>query len=332
MQELISAIGQLHNSGQASLQTAEYYIVRSGQGMNGIIYRVTLLSDKNIELAVKLCKVDERDRAGREYAATAALIQAGHAISAEPLHIEYDIPELPDLTMLISTWLPGKTLNAPPAPEDRRGWRDILYALAVAHELRPRDTPIPIREAVMPVRDPGDLLATFVPRRERLPDGQIGALTTDQIDHMLDILAASIPERWEQPAPIGLILCDTNPTNMIAHQSTIKLVDWENSGWADPAFDIADLCAQPDYFDLPEEHRTWIRAEHGRILNDPSFALRAEVYERMMNVFWILGMSAALVGKSGNRMDGVKRYPQEHYANFQMRYWERACALLEISF
>jgi hypothetical protein len=332
LQQLIDAISQLHNSGQVSLQTADYYLVRSGQGMNGIIYRVTPLADKNVELAVKLCKADERDRAGREYAATAALIQAGHNVCAEPLHIEYDIPDLPELTLLISTWLPGKALTTPPVPEDRRGWRDILYALAVAHELRPRDTPIPIREAVMSIRDPGDLLAALVPRREKLPNGQVGALTTAQIDHMLDFLAQTIPQQWEQPAPIGLILCDTNPSNMIAHQGAIKLVDWENSGWADPAFDIGDLCAQPDYFDLPDEHRAWIRAEHGRILNDHTFAHRAEVYERIMNVFWILGMSAALVGKSSQRMDGVKRYPPEHYAKFQIRYWERACALLEVSF
>jgi hypothetical protein len=103
-------------------------------------------------------------------------------------------------------------------------------------------------------------------------------------------------------------------------------VDWENSGWADPAFEIADLCACPDcIFEVPEEHRVWLRAEHGRLLNDRLLAERAAIYERMMLVWWVCRASRYLV-EAHTRLNGVLRLPPDYYQALQQRYWTTACA------
>lgn len=295
--------------------------------MNGLVYRAEYAN--GADLAVKLSKRDDRDRAGRAFMATSALYKLGCRVTAEPLHYEFKIPEASGMSAFVCSWIPGKTLQTPPPPQDKRGWRDILYALGEAHKVKPHQTALNIPNAVMPIQHPVDVLIVLEQRRTRLPEGRIGALSSGQLDYLLHVLASSVPHEWERPAPIGLILCDPNPTNMIAHRGNIYLVDWENSGWADPAFEIGDLCAQPSYFDLPEDHRQWLRAEHGRILNDGWLAPRAEIYERMMNVFWVLVMSAQLLSKQ-DRLEGVHIPSKDYIAHMQLRYWERACAVLEI--
>lgn len=67
------------------------------------------------------------------------------------------------------------------------------------------------------------------------------------------------------------------------------MVDRENAGWADPAFDIADLCVQPNYgVLLPDAHHKWIQAEHSRLLDDPTLPERAQVYQKLLLVWWVV--------------------------------------------
>jgi aminoglycoside phosphotransferase (APT) family kinase protein len=151
-------------------------------------------------------------------------------------------------------------------------------------------------------------------------------LSRAALQELVDTMAQAAPGRWSKPAPVGLILGDPNPKNMIETGGVVRLVDWENSGWADPAFEIADLCACRDCaFELPDEHRVWLRAEHGRLLNDRLFTERAAIYERMMLVWWVCRASRYLV-EAHTRLNGVLRLPPDYYLALQQRYWTTACA------
>lgn len=335
MHDMLDLVIQMYLAGEKSWEQDQWQIRQIARGMNGIIYRMQFVGRRHSygdfsDVAIKFCKLDSRNRAAREYASTMALHTAGQGISPKPLHIEHEPGGLSGVSLLVSTWVPGKPLEGPPAPQDKRKWRDILYALSAAHKLKPERTSTPIADAIMPIYNPVDLAVVLEERRARLPNGLLGALTHEQINQLLQLVISSAPEQWGINVPVGLILCDPNPHNMLAHDGLIRLVDWENSGWADPAFEIADLCAQPLYFDLPEETRAWIRAEHGRILNDKTLAQRAEIYERMMNIFWVLKMTDALTGGVSDRLDGVVRPSEEYIATMQVRYWERTCNALDV--
>jgi thiamine kinase-like enzyme len=99
-------------------------------------------------------------------------------------------------------------------------------------------------------------------------------------------------------------------------------VDWENSGWADPAFDIADMLAQPAYFDLSDSHREWIRETYAKMMRDDLAVGRIQIYENLMNVFWLIVLSTRLMNPPKDRLQGVHQYSQEHIAKYQQLYWQ----------
>jgi thiamine kinase-like enzyme len=114
---------------------------------------------------------------------------------------------------------------------------------------------------------------------------------------------------------------------MIVDNGRVRFVDWANSGWADGAFDIADMLAQPNYSSLAPEHRNWIRQTYAEMVEDVHAVERILILERMLYVFWMCLMTQTLVGAAPKRMGGAKQYPLEAYASHQQRYWELANAL-----
>ncbi len=291
--------------------------------MNGLVFRARHAD--GYDLALKISKRDERDRAGREYDSTKALHESGRDIASRPFHLERDSADFPG-DVVISEWLPGQALDRPPPSNDRTAWSAILYAMSQSHCLTPEKSPVPLRNAVMDVREPIDLLNYIMGWLEKLPQGEIGALHYDQLQRLCDHVQSMTSPRWTHPAPIGLIQCDVNPNNTLLHEGKIYLVDWENSGWSDPAFDLADLFAKPNFGEpIAENDRAWIRAEHGRLLNDPHLPERCALYERLLIVWWTMRTSGYLIEASNHRLAGVHRADRERTMMQQLAMWQHAC-------
>lgn len=147
-----------------------------------------------------------------------------------------------------------------------------------------------------------------------------------KVDEQAAALTNLSPREWESPAPVALIHCDSNPHNVIEHQGIMQLVNWENAGWADPAFDIADLCAQPNYgVLLPDDHHKWIQAEHSRLLDDPTLPERAQVYQKLLLVWWVVRLIGYLTEAANARLPGVMRASDDVAVARRKLMWEKAC-------
>jgi thiamine kinase-like enzyme len=72
---------------------------------------------------------------------------------------------------------------------------------------------------------------------------------------------------WPQ-APLGLCRCDNHVRNFIRRPAgphgAWASVDWEYSGWGDPAFDIAQWATHASYTETPLSHWTWALAVYVR--------------------------------------------------------------------
>lgn len=104
-------------------------------GLNNLLYRVT---NASADLVVKFAICDERNRAGREYAALLALRQAGLAIAPEPLLLDRNSHALP---VVVQTWLEGDVSGTPPRA-DAEWVRNSDQGLACvdAHDRRKENT------------------------------------------------------------------------------------------------------------------------------------------------------------------------------------------------
>lgn len=326
MRNLLRSVALLYQQNTDALDINGWQITRITGGMNGLVYRAE--RENGQPLTVKICQRDERNRAAREYATLRALEIAETDIAPQGIYFAPDPPGLPG-AVVISEWLQGETLEHYPPSEDRAAWEVILESLAQAHSLTPEDSRVKLSNAALFVHQPEDLLREINTQLARLPEGDIGRLRRDQLEQLVRVATQSNPPRWEQSPQLGLIHCDSNPRNMIDHEGVVRLVDWENAGWADPAFDIADICANPaDGMAFPAEHHAWMMEEQGRLLDDPTLPDRAALYTRLMHVWWVLRNGRYLV-ESNTRLAGVSVYDKEKVLATQALLWERACALFE---
>lgn len=73
-----------------------------------------------------------------------------------------------------------------------------------------------------------------------------------------DLQSAAFPA-WP-PSQLTLCRVDPNLRNFVRRPDGWLSVDWENSGWGDPAFEIADLLAHPTCLVVTGERRRWVMA------------------------------------------------------------------------
>jgi thiamine kinase-like enzyme len=329
MQKLLDSIAIIYKQEADTLEVNGWRIKRISGGMNGLVYRAE--RESGAPLAVKICQRDERNRAGRELAAMQAMNRAGLGICAQQIYYAPDPAGLPG-EVVISEWLQGRVLEAYPAPHDHTTWEAIFESLAQVHSLTPEESRVGLLNAALCILEPEDILREIQVQLGRLPAGKIGNLERWRLEHLAQIAEEQTPLlRWEHPAQRRLIHCDPNARNMIEFEGTIRLVDWENSGWGDPAFDIADLCANPFYgMALPAAHHAWMQEEHSRLLDDPTLPERAAIYTRLLHVWWVMRNGRYLV-EANTRLKGIQLSPPEVGLAQQTMIWERTCALFDIN-
>jgi thiamine kinase-like enzyme len=76
-------------------------------------------------------------------------------------------------------------------------------------------------------------------------------------------------------------------------------VDWEYSGWGDPAFDVAQWATHASMVDVPLARWQWAldaycRRAGERGFDDPTLALRLRFYLQAMAVWWAVRIARYL--------------------------------------
>jgi thiamine kinase-like enzyme len=94
-----------------------------------------------------------------------------------------------------------------------------------------------------------------------------------------------------------MTLCrvDANIRNFIRRPGLWASVDWENSGWGDPAFEIADLITHAAYIDVPAWRWEWLTDTYCTLVNHSDAAIRIRAYRKAMLVWWVARLARALV-------------------------------------
>lgn len=242
-----------------AVQWHQWRLTRLVGGANNLLYRAS--SDQG-QFAVKFTLRDARDRAGREYHALVALQRAGLDLAPQPVLLERERYPQP---VVVTTWLAGQSADIPPA--DDAEWDGLIRHLVTVHALTPAETTVALPPVVLTMASAQDGLVRLDDQLRRLPEEARPAALRALADR-----AAHAPfPAWPQP-PVALCRGDPNISNFLRRPGTWASVDWEYSGWGDPAFEIADLATHPKYDAVPSGalglgHRALLRRtvrSHGR--------------------------------------------------------------------
>jgi hypothetical protein len=239
-------------------------LVRLPGGRNNAAYACRI---GDLHACVKVYRVDDRDRAEREWRALTIL--AALRIPEPPTPYGYDAD--PVLPIVVMQFVVGTPLGDRPLT-DRQ-----LNALHHAHARLFEITPEVLPDLTLPAVSTD---ARHVCRRvehayETLAstDGA-GPVARQALDCWQAWINGPDPELLDSPSPAVFGRGDPNLRNCLWNGCVLRLIDLEYAGWSDRAHELADLIEHPesratpdtawqafvDRFDLPDVERQRLQA------------------------------------------------------------------------
>jgi aminoglycoside phosphotransferase (APT) family kinase protein len=227
------------------------------------------------DYVVKFVVPDERQRAHREFCTLTVAAEAEPGIAPQPILLDEESYHLP---VVVQTWIDGDVLRRPPSGE--REWRDLLEYLRVVHSITPTTTCRPLLKAFS-ASSSAEARGLVSEQLTRIPEQ---ARPTELKDLVRQFESAQLDE-WDY-APTALCRADPNLANFIRSEGGLVSVDWEYSGWGDPAFDIADIMAHPTYATVELSTWSWLATVYSEICGDAKAEHRIRTYYTALLVWW----------------------------------------------
>lgn len=287
-------------------------IVNIDGGRNNRLYRASCdLGD----LVVKFTIRDARDRAGREFNALTALRQAGLHLAPVPVLLDRDSYVQP---VVVQTWLEGEVDNAVPATD--AAWERILRHLIAVHTVTPEHVSVSLRPGTLCAYNVREGRAMIAEHTAHIPPEARPKALREVLRHFE---AAELPA-WAEKH-ISLVRLDNNIRNYIRRPGPWLSVDWENSGWGDPAFDVANLMTHAAYLDVPASRWAWVAARYCELADDAntgdtSVAVRIQSYRTIMTVWWVVRMARYLYEIPRGYDARLVEWSDEWLVEMQMKY------------
>jgi hypothetical protein len=282
-------------------------IQQIGGGRNNLLYHA---DGPGGDFAIKFTIRDKRDRAGREYAALRAVRRAGLAIAPDPVLLDRNSYPQP---VVVQTWLAGEVSDAPPAADDE--WLALLGHYATNHNITPETSAIRLRRAVLNMRSVAEGRRTI---RRQLATIPRQAQPAEALDLLRQLEALDFPT-WPAP-PVALCRTDPNIRNFVRRSEGWASVDWENGGWGDPAFEIADLISHPAYAGVPSWRWGWVIATYCTLRQDAGAETRIRAYYPLMLAWWVARLARMRHDLSHGQDQRLVAWPEDWFDEVQARY------------
>ena len=283
------------------------------------VYRATR---DNIDLAVKFVAAGPRDGAGREYNSLLALQRSGLDVAPNPLLLDRDSYESP---VVVMAWLDEEVKDEPPQSEEE--WLMLARHHATLQAITPATSEVPLRASLLSHQSARDAVERFTRQVEDIAPNARPAELEELARYVEDVKLI----KWSPPR-LSLIRGDPNILNFVRRTDSWASVDWEDSGWGDPAAEMGDLMAHPSYLSVHESRWEWLATEYGKMLGDETAASRIRVYD-VLTVAWWAALFAArlhLLARGDKDSQYIGRPANwEHYLRVRYeKYTVRASELL----
>jgi aminoglycoside phosphotransferase (APT) family kinase protein len=280
-QQLLSLLDYLAAAGAIAPEWHGWRIEPVTGGRNNLLYRAR---SEHGDYAVKFTMRDDRDRAGSEYRALLALQHAGLDVAPRPVLLEQTRYRQP---VVVQTWIEGEKVGV--APSSDADWRALLGYYRVVHGITPGRTNVSLEAAVLTMDSAPSGRARIAREIAHVPPPEQPA----ELCRLIDAVERNRFLSWPSP-PVTLCRCDSNPENFIRRPSGWASVDWEYSGWGDPAFELAELTCHPAYLGAPSPPLDLLVALYDPPVGDQMFSARVQVYYRLMLVWWAARLARVL--------------------------------------
>jgi thiamine kinase-like enzyme len=215
--------------------------------------------------------------------------------------------------VVVQTWLAGGVSAAAPADDDE--WRALLSHYVAVHGITPEGGRARLRRAVLTMRSVAEGRREIRRQMAAFPQQAQPAKARELLRQ---IEATDFPT-WPTP-PEALCRLDPNIRNFIRRPAGWGSVDWENSGWGDPAFEIADLMAHPAYDGVPATRWEWVIATYCALRKDAGAETRIRAYYPLMLAWWVARLARMRYDLSHGQDQRLVAWPEGWGEEIQAKY------------
>lgn len=263
-----------HNNLDISQKWKDWHIRPINGGANNLLYHT---QNYDYDLAIKFTIRDERKRATREYNALKAIEKAGLNTAPKAILLDTESYTQP---VVVQTWIQGQQIANPPKTD--ADWQELINCICKIHSLT-QQPQFNLADAVLSFKNGNHGKVKVLESAARIPKEARPKTMTDLLSWF---------ENWEPPpfpeAQLALCHSDPNWCNFIQDEKQLYAVDWENSGWGDPAFEIADLMTHPAYEIVDEDRWEFVIQTYLAITNDRPAEVRIRTYHIQMLMWWVI--------------------------------------------
>ena len=299
--EWLHTVAAAHGAQEHARTERGVTVRRVTGGANNALYRVEAGGH---QYACKLCVVDERQRARHEYGALRLLQAVGLDLAPQPLRLDESCAVVP-YPVVVYRWLPGAPLGpALTTPQ----LAALIESIQHLHGIRPEeveDRELPdawfhwfdfaryLDEIHSLLAEDGAWLAATDPQGQELR-GRLARLVQD----CADLVANTGADPRRERVPLCLCRVDPGLANALwCDDGRLRWVDWEYSGWGDPALDLADLRWHAALDQLSPAEHDWLRNSYRRPAGDDGFEARLRVWDRLLATRWAFRVLHSLRSK-----------------------------------
>lgn len=288
----LSTVAAAHRE-QADTWTERRVTVRRVTGgANNALYRVKADGE---HFACKLCVDDGRQRAGREYGALRLLQGVGLDLAPEPLWLDERCSVVP-YPAIAYRWLRGTPLGPNPTAQQLAALIDSIQRL---HDIKPGDAgDVGLRDAWFHWFDFAPYLNELKALLTEYGAWLVGAdaegrqlrrRLTRLVEDCSDFVAGNQADPSREVVPLRLCRVDPSLANALwCDDGRLRWIDWEYSGWGDPALDLADLRWHAALDGLSSAEHDRLRHSYRRPADDTGFEDRLAVWDRLISTRWAL--------------------------------------------
>ena len=278
MYDLIEHLAKFPENGRFQA----YAYQRISGSANNILYRAT---NDSQDFAVKFTVCDARKRARREFNALLALESCALDIAPRPVYLNEARYAQP---VVVQTWLDGEVTAVPPQTD--ADWQQIISHYATLATVTPEKADVDLETAVMSMSSLQEGLDQIQWQLDQIPELHRLAMLTN----LLLALPTSPPSNFPTVSPLALCRVDSNTLNFIRRPGAWASVDWEYSGWGDPAFEIADMMSHPKFMAVSATRWQWVMALYEEMTGDETAVIRIQAYYPLMLVWWVARFARSL--------------------------------------
>lgn len=242
-------------------------------GANNLLYKA---EQEAKCFAVKFTIADTRNRAGREFNALQVLSQLEPKLAPEAVLLDNTSYVNP---VVVQSWIDGKVLQKPPQTDSE--WFRFLSHYTNFHSIDISKTDVDLQRSYLTASSVTEGIALVTKQVNYLPSEVISKELEQKVSNLKKLLIHSFKN------PITLCRTDSNFRNFILQDTKLLSVDWENSGWGNPHFEIAELITHAAYLSVDTNRWDWIVNEYANMIASQTVKEAITIYSHIMLVFWL---------------------------------------------